>query len=361
MIDEAIAVCRRKRKKQQSLNNIIMQYEYLKQEQEFHKSKLVGLSKGLKDVYSKIKSAAQYPVNVLLLGETGTGKELVANMIHELSIRRRNNFIKLNCAAIPDSLIESELFGYNKGAFTGANSSKPGKIEMTNGGTLFLDEIGEMSIDVQIKLLRVLQYKEIERIGSNKPLKVDFRLITATNKDIEKCINEGRFREDFYYRINIFPIRIPSLRERKSDIPDLVDYLVKKTCRELNIKQPSIEKDVYKKLQSYPWPGNIRELENIIMRTLIITPDKPVLHESDFNFMFYSTSVPVCNISFKKAIQVLRDEVLQKNLKVKDIDRYILKSILDYYNGNIKDAVKNTGILKDRFYRLKKDKKVKKS
>jgi PAS domain S-box-containing protein len=232
---------------------------------------IVGQSKALKSVMESVGRVASTGATVLLLGETGTGKELVARAIHRLSQRSANAFIKMNCAAIPSGLLESELFGAEKGAFTGAVSKKVGRLELADNGTLFLDEIGEISLALQPKLLRVLQDQEFERLGGTKTLKVDFRLIAATNRDLAEEVRENEFRSDLYYRLNVFPIRLPSLRERRDDIPMLVEYFVKKCARRMNKAIVSIPKKTMEALTAWDWPGNVRELENFIERSVILT------------------------------------------------------------------------------------------
>jgi formate hydrogenlyase transcriptional activator len=206
---------------------------------------------------------------VLVLGETGTGKELIARAIHRMSSRRQASFIKLNCAAIPAELLESELFGHERGAFTGAVARKIGRLELADKGTLFLDELAEFPLDVQPKLLRVLEDQEFERLGSTRTIRVNMRLVTATNRDLLKRVNEGQFRSDLYYRLNVFPIRMPALRERKDDIPMLVRHLVDKFARRMNRQIDIIPDDTMNALISWTWPGNVRELENVLERSVI--------------------------------------------------------------------------------------------
>jgi transcriptional regulator with GAF, ATPase, and Fis domain len=217
-----------------------------------------------------VEQVAPTGSTVLLLGETGTGKELVATAIHELSPRRDHPMVRVNCSAIPTSLIESELFGREKGAYTGALSKQVGRFELANGSTLFLDEIGDLPTDVQVKLLRVLQEKQIERLGSPRSVPVDVRIITATNHDLEKAVRDGRFREDLYYRLNVFPITVPPLRERREDIPPLVSALVNEFATALGKSIESIAKESMDALQRYHWPGNVRELRNVIERAMIV-------------------------------------------------------------------------------------------
>jgi formate hydrogenlyase transcriptional activator len=211
---------------------------------------------------------------VLLLGETGTGKELIARAIHDRSRRKDRTFVKLNCAAIPTGLLESELFGHEKGAFTGAITQKIGRMELADQGTLFLDEVGDIPIEIQPKLLRALQEREFERLGSTHTRRVNIRLVAATNRDLEKMIADREFRSDLYYRLHVFPIRIPPLRERKEDIPQLVSYFVQKFAKQMQKKIDSISPAIMRGLTAWEWPGNIRELENFIERAVIVTRGK---------------------------------------------------------------------------------------
>jgi formate hydrogenlyase transcriptional activator len=232
---------------------------------------IIGHSKALEAVMENVGKVAASNATVLLLGETGTGKELVARAVHWLSQRTGNSFIKLNCAAIPTGLLESELFGHEKGAFTGAVSRKIGRLELADKGTLFLDEIGEISLAVQPKLLRVLQDQEFERLGGTQTLKVDFRLIAATNRDLAEAVRQNEFRSDLYYRLNVFPIRVPPLRERREDIRLLVEHFVQKFARRMGKSITSIPKRTMDTLMGWEWPGNVRELENFIERSVILT------------------------------------------------------------------------------------------
>jgi len=232
---------------------------------------IIGQSSGLRHVLSLVETVAPSDSTVLLLGETGTGKELIARAVHDRSKRKDRTFVKLNCAAIPTGLLESELFGHERGAFTGAISQKVGRLELADQGSLFLDEVGDIPIEIQPKLLRALQEREFERLGSTYTKKVDVRLIAATNRDLEKMIENGQFRSDLFYRLNVFPIRIPPLRERPEDIPLLVRYFTQKYARRMEKKIESIPTSSMKKLSSWHWPGNIRELENLIERSVILT------------------------------------------------------------------------------------------
>ncbi len=234
---------------------------------------IIGKSPKLKLVIEHLQLVAPSDTSVLILGETGTGKERIAECIHELSPRKKKPLIKVNCAALPAALIESILFGHEKGAFTGANDKRIGKFEQADGGSIFLDEIGEMPVDIQVKLLRVLQEKEIERVSGNTTIKTDVRIIAATNRNLEKEMAEGRFRMDLYYRLNVFPLILPLLRERKEDIPILVTYFIHHYAKKSGKPTPTITEAAMNELQAYNWPGNIRELEHAIERTVLLTPD----------------------------------------------------------------------------------------
>lgn len=248
---------------------------YLKEEikTEYNFEEIIGSSESLKDVIDKVNMVANTDATVLIRGETGTGKELIARSIHNLSNRNSKSLIKVNCPAIPSGLIESELFGHEKGSFTGALTKKIGKFELADGGTIFLDELGDLPLDAQAKLLRVLQEREFERVGGNETFKVDVRVIAATNRDLEKAVNEGRFRADLFYRLNVFPIESPSLRDRIDDIADLSFYFMDKYSKKFGKDINNIGAETIKKLEDYSWPGNIRELENIIERAVILCTD----------------------------------------------------------------------------------------
>ncbi len=232
---------------------------------------IIGQSPALREVLKNVRIVAPTDSTVLLLGETGTGKELVARSVHALSARRDKTFIKLNCAAVPSGLLESELFGHEKGAFTGAVSQKVGRIELADKGTLFLDEIGELPLELQPKLLRVLQDREFERLGGVQTLHVDVRIISATNRDLQQDIADRKFREDLFYRLNVFPIELPALRERRSDIPILIQHFVSKHSARMGKRIDTIPDETMTVLQNWNWPGNIRELENMIERMVILS------------------------------------------------------------------------------------------
>jgi len=270
MVSQAVRVhqLHQREKEQLADENQLLKRELKKK---FQPANIVGQSKRMADVYASIEMVSQTPATVILRGESGTGKELVAHAIHYGSDRADGPFIKVSCAALPDTLLESELFGYEKGAFTGAAAVKIGRFEMANAGTIFLDEIGDISGSTQVKLLRVLQEKEFERLGGTKTIRVDFRLITATNKDLEQEVKAGKFREDLYYRLNVIPIFMPALRERREDIPALVRYFIEK-ANSANRKQVKfISDEAMDYLVNYAWPGNVRELENAVERAVVLS------------------------------------------------------------------------------------------
>jgi len=276
-------------------------------------------------VFYLITQVAKSNANVLLLGESGTGKELVANAIHYNSLRSTKPLVKVNCAALPENLIEAELFGYEKGAFTGANSEKAGKFEMAHGGTIFLDEIGALALESQGKLLRVLQERELERLGGTQVIKVNIRLIAATNKDLAKSVEEGTFREDLFYRLNVYPIYLPPLREREADVLLLADYFLEKYAEEYNkgikrISTPSIEA-----LTQYHWPGNVRELENCMERAVLLCDDQ-VIHSYHL-----PPTLQTANETGTQQIQTL-DEAVER------FERELLVDALKSSRGNMRKA-----------------------
>jgi len=237
---------------------------------------IIGRSPGMQQVYKAIGRVAATDATVLVRGESGTGKELVARAIHEHSRRAGRPLLVVNCVAIPDTLLESELFGYEKGAFTGAAARRIGKFEQASGGTLLLDEIGDVSLGIQAKILRVLQERCFERLGGNETVQVDVRVLAATNRDLEKAIAEGTFRDDLYHRLNVVTIRVPPLRERREDVPRLVDYFLDRYARELSVDRPPVSVDARRLLEEFPWPGNVRQLAHCIQRALIFTRGYPI-------------------------------------------------------------------------------------
>src|SRR5437660_2759833 len=234
------------------------------------------------EVIAQVVLVAAADASVLITGETGTGKELIARAIHSTSKRKDKPFIKVNCAALPSGLVESELFGHEKGAFSGAIARRLGRFELADGGTIFLDEIGELPAEAQVKLLRVLQERELDRVGGDTPIRVDVRVIAATNRDLLKEVQEKTFREDLFYRLNVFPVRLPPLRERRDDIPLLVHFLVNKFALRIGKHLDEVSPRTMQRLQEYPWPGNVRELENILERAVILTTGSTLDIAPDF-------------------------------------------------------------------------------
>jgi Nif-specific regulatory protein len=299
--------------------------------EKYHPKNIVGNSSAMRSMYKMIEKVAQSNSTVLVLGESGVGKELVAQAIHYAGPRAENPFITFNCAALPESLLESELFGHSKGSFTGAVSDKTGKFETAHTGTIFLDEVGELTPAAQSKLLRVLQEREIERIGTNKKIRVDVRVIAATNRDLMQDVEEGTFRLDLYYRLNVFPINVPALRERKSDIPVLTDTFIEKYARENSKSVTRISTPAIDMLMSYHWPGNVRELENCIERAVVLTDDDTI----------HAFHLP-------PSLQIIRSFIpeeggkLQKHLDILEYELVVEE--LKRTHGNIRQAAENLGI-----------------
>jgi len=285
---------------------------------------IVGKSKVMEDVFKIVRQIADSKSTVLIMGESGTGKELISRAIHYNSNRRNYPFVTINCAAIPETLIESELFGHEKGAFTNAIEKKLGRFEVAHEGTLFLDEIGELSLATQAKILRFLEEKEFNRVGGSKTIKVDVRLITATNKELTQLLKKGSFREDLYYRINVVPIVIPPLRERKEDIPLLIDHFIKKFDEENNKNVKGVSKEALELMMNYEWPGNVRELENLIERVIALTPNDHI----------QPNELPLSLINISK-INGLKEYILDGKVP-------FLKAEEEFERGIILDALKRT-------------------
>jgi two-component system, NtrC family, response regulator AtoC len=304
---------------------------------------IIGQSPGILDVYSVLDRVADTPTTVLITGESGTGKELVARALHENSSRREKPFIKVNCAAIPKDLMESELFGYERGAFTGAVGSKPGRFELASGGTLFLDEIGSIPVEMQVKLLRALQESEFERVGGIKTIRVDVRLVAATNSDLKKEIALGSFREDLYYRLNVVPIRLPPLRERADDISQLCRHFIDKFNARLKKKVVGFEPDAERALDVYPWPGNIRELENVIERAVLFS-DGITIRRSDLPpEVREGTALPRPNQASQPPPPDVRSaDGLKEQVKaaMSRLERDLIQKALEQTNGNVTHAAR---------------------
>jgi Nif-specific regulatory protein len=286
----------------------------LKERYEF--SNIIGTTGPMKQVYEQIVQVAHTNTTVLIRGESGTGKELIAHALHYNSTRAKRPFVKVSCAALPDSLIESELFGYERGAFTGAHARKKGRFELAEGGTLFLDEIGDINLPTQVKLLRVLQEREFERVGGTETIRANVRLITATNKDLEQAIADAQFREDLYYRLNVFTIFVPPLRERKSDLLLLADHFLQKYAKEHGRDIRRISTPAIDMLTSYHWPGNVRELENVIERAVLIC-DGAVIHGHHLppTLQTAQASGTFTRLSLEESIAAYEKDLIQDGLK----------------------------------------------
>lgn len=300
---------------------------------------MIGRDEKMLIVFEWIRTAAKSDIAVLILGPTGSGKEVVARMIHELSRRGTERFQAVNCAALPDTLFESEIFGFEKGAFTGAHDRKPGRLELADHGTLFLDEIGDLSLVAQAKLLRVLEDRRFERLGGQKSLQVDFRLISATNRPLDQFVRDARFREDLYYRVNAFSIRLPSLRERPVDIPVLANRFLARYCagNGLPLDAKTLSAEAMTRLQSYPWPGNIRELESTVSRAALSAPGR-VIRDSDVEFLHAGVSMPVT-------------EGPPRLPTLRDAERAHIVRVLESVSWNKKEAARVLEISRGTLYR----------
>ncbi|AEG16361.1 two component, sigma54 specific, transcriptional regulator, Fis family [Desulfofundulus kuznetsovii DSM 6115] len=311
---------------------------------------MIGLSPEMQKVYKAIGRVANSNATVLIRGESGTGKELVARAIHYNSDRRDKPFIKINCASIPENLLESEMFGYEKGAFTGAITSKPGKFELAQRGTIFFDEIGEMSLSLQAKLLRVIQEREFERLGGTETIKVDVRIIAATNKDLENCIAEGTFREDLFYRLNVVDIYLPPLRERKDDIPVLVEHMIKLCNAEYKKQVTGFTDQAMKLLLEYDWPGNVRELKNVCERAVLMSTG-PLLTVEDLPRNIRKSSrrlhwlKGLSGDSFKEMIAEVEREIILQALEEHNWNRSAAAQALKMNRSSLYLKMKELGII----------------
>jgi DNA-binding NtrC family response regulator len=312
---------------------LIAQNRMLKEKlkDKYKSSELVGNTPQMKRIFHMIADVAPSTASILILGETGTGKELVANAVHCQSDRACMPFVALHCAALSEGVLESELFGHEKGAFTGAVQARKGRFEMADGGTLFLDEVGEMSLKVQVKLLRVLEKGEFERVGGEKTLKVDVRLITATNRNLEKEVSEGRFREDLFYRLNVITIPLPSLRERKDDIPILSNFFVIKYTKKYKKEIKGFAPEAMEALCAYHWPGNVRELENVVERAIVLCKKNTISVEH----------LPRNVVPDKDDMSVIKIPV---GISLKEAEKEIIQKTLQMTHGSKKEASKILGI-----------------
>ncbi|NOX66537.1 MAG: sigma-54-dependent Fis family transcriptional regulator [Chlorobi bacterium] len=300
---------------------------------DFEISSIIGKSKAMKSVFEVISLSAPSDATILILGESGTGKELIANAVHQNSFRKENPFVKINCAALPENLLESELFGHEKGAFTGAVTKREGRFELANKGTLFLDEIGDMTLSTQAKILRVLQEGEFERVGGDKTIKVDVRIIAATNKELEKEVEEGNFRKDLFFRLSVVPITLPPLRKRKQDIPLLAEFFLKKYAKKNNRLIRGFTPAALDKLMRYDWPGNVRELENALERTVIMSYDQLIRPETLPDFL-----------NSAEGNSNKQEAKLQPGHSIKDVEKQLIIKTLESTDNNITRAAELLGI-----------------
>jgi DNA-binding NtrC family response regulator len=339
-----------------SVRNAVDQFNLLIENKEIKKSlinndKILGVSKSIKNILELIDRVAPTDTRILITGENGTGKELVAKAIHKKSQRKDKAFIEVNCAAIPNELIESELFGHEKGSFTGAIQQRIGKFEMANEGTLFLDEIGDMSLQAQAKVLRAIEDGNIERVGGTKKIKVDVRIIAATNKNLNEEIGKGNFREDLFHRLNVIPIIIPPLRERVDDIPVLIKHFVKDICEKYNRSEIKFNDDAIKHFQSLPWSGNVRELRNAVERIIILT-DKKEIGKKDIEFLFVTSKNHLDDIisgsnSFQEFKEKAEKAFILKQLEANDWNISKTAEVLEIQRSHLYNKMKKFGIAKE--------------
>jgi DNA-binding NtrC family response regulator len=309
--------------------------------QRYEFDNMVGHSEAMREIFGTITRVAPTRATVLLCGESGVGKDMIARAIHHHSPRADRPFVKINCTALPENLMESELFGYEKGAFTGANTSKPGKFEQADTGTVFLDEIGDVPASVQVKLLRILQEREFERLGSNKVKHIDVRVLAATNVDLRAALEQGTFREDLYYRLNVLPINIPPLRERKEDVPYLAGFFVKKLGKDLGSPVQSISDGAMERLMGYHWPGNVRELENVLERSMVLA-NGAVLEAGDVKL----DTAPAARFT-------VADNFLPEGTTLDQYEQSIIREALKRANGNKSQAARMLGLTRNALrYRL---------
>jgi Nif-specific regulatory protein len=349
MIAQALNV---QRLVEEERRRLVDENTHLRQElrERYDFSNIIGTSGPTRQMYEQVAQVAQTNTTVLIRGESGTGKELIAHAIHYNSLRAKKPFVKVSCAALPDTLIESELFGYEKGAFTGANARKKGRFELAEGGTIFLDEIGDINAGTQVKLLRVLQEREFERLGGTESVRVNVRVLAATNKDMEKAIAGGTFREDLYYRLNVFTIFVPPLRDRKADLLLLADHFLEKFSREHGKVIKRISTPAIDMLMSYHWPGNVRELENALERSVLVC-DGQVIHGHHLppSLQTADASGTVTRVSLKDAVEGFERDLIQDALKTTRGNRAKAARLLDTTERILNYKVRNLGVDVRRF------------
>ncbi|SEA11406.1 two component, sigma54 specific, transcriptional regulator, Fis family [Desulfuromusa kysingii] len=335
-------------------NRLVLENKYLRQQLlgRYHFDNIIGTSQAMQQVFSRMGKVAGTDSTILILGASGTGKELVAKAIHYNSPRKNKPFLAINCGAIPADLLESELFGHVKGAFTSAFTDKLGKFEVANGGTIFLDEIGNMPQQLQVKLLRVLQEHEFEPVGSTRKTHLNIRLISATNIDLEKQVKAGQFREDLYYRLNVIPIHLPPLKDRHGDIPQLARFFADKICKEMNLPQIKIDADAIQAMEVYDWPGNVREMENIIERTIALT-DSLIIRCEDLpsnisqSLPKAPTGVPQITtkgINMNQAIAEIETEMIKQALSLGQGVKARAANLLKINRTTLVEKIKRLGI-----------------
>jgi len=349
VLDKAFDEFKQKKARLDELRGKLVQTERLQKEiKAFYDPEVViGESSGLASTLATLKKAAPTDATILLLGETGTGKEVMARMIHHLSLRAEGPFVPVHCAALVETLLESELFGHEKGAFTGADKTHIGSFEAAGGGTLFLDEIGEISESTQVKLLRVLQEKKIQRVGGTRLIPIDVRLVAATNRELEKRVQEGKFRADLYFRLNVIALNMPPLRDRRQDVPELAKYFLRKLGQNSG-RQLELSEESALHLQKYDWPGNVRELQNIMERAFILSPGS-IIEVEDLNLNF-EESLKVENVDLAKIPDSgsIREQIQKKEMEE-------LRSVLSQTRGNISEAARILGLARTTlFNRMRK-------
>lgn len=332
------------RELRQSRDRLDEENQYLRDEigVRFNFGEMVGRSKPMKTVYEMVEKVAETDSAVLVYGGSGTGKELVARAIHRRSARREGPFVKVNCGSLPRELVQSELFGHEKGAFTGAIRQKKGKFELAEGGTIFLDEIGDLPLEAQVNILRVLQTKEYDRVGGEETLHADVRVIAATHRVLREMVAKGAFREDLFYRLEVIPIRLVPLRDRKADIPDLVEHFLHKKCEEMNRPLKRLTDRAMAAMASYTWPGNVRELENVVERTLVLADGNVV----DVNDLPLDVETSRAEVSAEE----LEDSAIPLTRRLEDLERQLIEQALEQAGGVKTKAAEMLGIKTSAFY-----------